>query len=102
MFSLSSNELSTDASSGNRDAKNSVNIRKPTQDPISYFPFNPSMLTSQEIKTQDPNDKFLSQFDEKEQIMIMELIQNSKNDVNVHNLTSSQSVDSVKNSKHIS
>ena len=51
MFSLSSNEISTDASSGNRDTKNSVNIRKPSQDPISYFPFNPSMLTSQEIKT---------------------------------------------------
>ena len=34
--------------------------------------------------------------------MIMELIRNSQNDANKHNLTSSQSVNCVKNSKHIS
>ena len=97
MFSLSSTELSTDASSGNRDPKNSMNTNKPLQDHISYYPFNPSMLTSQEIKSQDPNDELLSQFDAKEQIMIMELIQNSQNDISSHNFGSSQSFNNSKN-----
>ena len=97
MFNLNSTELSTDASSGNRDPKNSMNTNKPVQDHISYYPFNPSMLTSQEIKSQDPNDKLLSQFDAKEQIMIMELIQNSQNDIASHNFGSSQSFNNSKN-----